>query len=171
MKQGGAMLDYVAVEIFQSISAVLKRYVHMFCFFAVGIFLTLLNDRSVHVSKTYMLLFRVSSGYYDRAFPRQSRVMKSCMLVVMLSCGAEDQQNQQVLYRCYAASRLIHLYLRSVSSYIFIILWFNSLVNSICSLCSIFCLLQRKVQRQQKYKYTCRIQMPIFVHRLRMCEL
>jgi len=69
---------------------------------------------SVCIHGTFVPLSRVSSGCYVRARPRRRRAMKSCMLAVTSSCGAEDRQKQQVPYRCYAASLLTHLSLRSV---------------------------------------------------------
>jgi len=74
------------------------------------------TDRVVSVSGPSALFCRVSSGCCARARPCLRHVTKSCMLVVMSSCGAEDRQKQQAHYRCYAASLPTHLFLRWVLS-------------------------------------------------------
>jgi len=70
----------------------------------------------VCAGELYAMFSRVSSGCCVNAHLYQSHVMKSCMLVVMLSYGAEGRQNPQVPYRCYAASPLTHLCWRSAFS-------------------------------------------------------
>jgi len=71
------------------------------------------TNQFVCISGSFLLSCRVSSGCCARARPHQKHVMKSFMSVVMLSCGAEGRQKQQVLYRCCVASLLTHLFWRS----------------------------------------------------------
>jgi len=82
----------------------------------LALLLQWVTNRDICVSGLLVLFSRVNSGCCVRARPYRRHVMKSCMLVVMSSCGAEDRQKQQVHYRCYAVSLPTHLFWRSVLS-------------------------------------------------------